>query len=126
MLERGRRVVVAFAVLAVVFGVLVQGSDVGGRLGVERDRQRTSAVMVDAGPVGVVPAATRPRTSFDGELPSVADSMKSRMSGLVLVLSVLVLAVAVLWWRLGGPDRRLVVPLRRSSLPPLRAPPTFV
>jgi hypothetical protein len=123
MSNRGRRVVVAFAVLAVALGVVAQRPDVGNQLGVERDRQPVSTVIVDTGPVGVVPAATRTRTFLDGESLSPSGSTKIRLGGLVLFLAVLVLAVC--GWRVVRPDRRVAVPMRCSSLPALRAPPTF-
>jgi hypothetical protein len=124
MLEPGRRVVVAFAVSTVLFGIVGQQLDVGGHLGVGPDRQPASAVLADVAPVGVVPAATRSRTSLDGELSSASGSTKT-LSGLLLILAVLVLVAAVHWWHLLRADHRLVVRLQTSSSASPRAPPAF-
>jgi hypothetical protein len=122
----GRRLVVAFAVLVVLFGAVGQRPDSGGHAGPEPDGRPASSELVDAAPVGVVPAATRIRTSLDGEPVLLAGSAKTRVGGQVSAVVMLAVAAAVCWWSLRRPDRRLAAPLQRSSLAALRAPPAFV
>lgn len=123
MLQARRKVVVVAAVMAVLFGLAAESRDVRGWLGLEREGRPAPASLVDAAPVAVAPAATRPRTALDSELFSSVGSPKPAVGGLVLVLGAMVTAALACWWCLSRPDRRLAPPLLRSSLVALRAPP---
>lgn len=126
MLVAGRRVVVAFAVVAVLFGAVRHHPEVGDSFGEGRDHRSAATELVGAAPAGVVPVAARFRTSFDTEPVSVAGSAKTRAGDHLLAMASVAVAIAVCWWCLRRPDRRLAAPMQRSLLAPLRAPPSFV
>jgi hypothetical protein len=118
-----RRIAVVGAVVAVLYGLLLQQADTGRSDALNRLPRPASTVLAEAAPVGVMPAALRSRALVDAEVLLGSGSSKPLGSDNGLAATGLSIAAALMWWRLTRHDRRVAAPLQRSCMAPLRAPP---
>jgi hypothetical protein len=116
------RVVAAAMVLAVVLGAALPTADHHGLAGLERGADRSSVVLADSSPLGVVASAVRVRTSLDTASVLDVGWTKSGAGG-VAWPGTLGLGAAALGWWLKRRDRAADVASPRRSPAALRAPP---
>jgi hypothetical protein len=119
------RVLAAAMVLAVALGAALPTADhhgLAGLAGLERGADRSSVVLADSSPLGVVASAVRVRTSLDTASVLDVGWTKSGAGG-VAWPGTLGLGAAALGWWLRRRDRGADVASPRRSPAALRAPP---
>lgn len=116
------RLAVVCLVLAVLFGGLPRIAELRGVVTLDAGSERTSAVLADAAPAGVVVTAVRLRTSQTSDLAFDTRWIRTGPAGLASGLLGLGMA-AVAWWWLRRREHGAAMPVPSRTPATLRAPP---
>jgi hypothetical protein len=118
-----RRRVVGCVALVVLLGALPRAGELRGVVTLEGGSERSSAVLADSAPAGVVVSAVRFRASLTSELVFEVRWAKAGAGGLASSVALGVGMAAVAWWWLRRRDEGAAVRLPCRTPTRLRAPP---